>query len=66
MSLVASDVGDAPEASETLGRRSFCGGAFCWFSPQTYSALQQLSKLLWRWRIEVTGWGVVGLLRSAS
>ena len=33
MSLVASDVGDAPEASETLGRRSFIGGVFCCFFP---------------------------------
>ena len=38
MLLVASDVGDALEASETLGRRGFSGCAFCLaFVPQIYS-----------------------------
>ena len=34
VSLVPPDIGDAPKASEALGRRRFSGGAFCWFSPK--------------------------------
>ena len=41
--LVASDVGDAPEAFETLGRRGFNGGAFCWRFFPNLQYPQQLS-----------------------
>ena len=47
VSLVASDVVDTPEASETLGRRNLCGGALYWRFPPNLQCPQQLSELLW-------------------